>query len=447
MIDEKDAYVGARVTYDYKQKYLVDFTSTYTNGFRLAPGHMGSFAPSVALGWNISEEGFLKDSKTVNFLKLRASAAIQDIDPNLGVEWTPYKNSYQPDTYFSFADGTRGGSADNLRSVRLMRADNYGLTFERMKSVNGGLEGYFFDRFLYLDANVFANRYDGQVIRRSAQYPSWIGNNNPYENYNVTDYWGGEMGITLQKSIGKFYMQIGANILYADSKVVKRNELNGEAYQNQTGKSADAIFGLQALGLFKNTTEITSSPIQQFSKVKPGDIQYADVNKDGKVTSIDAPMIGNSQAKYSYGLTVVLKYGAFSVMATGDGRADYNYWLTGNYFYNQGNDKYSVEMLNRWTPATATTATYPRLSSQASTNNFQNSTFWLQNGNYFRLNRAQLTYDVPKKALQNWPAKEISLYVRGTNLNMWTAKQFQRQLNIGAEPNYRSYALGVNILF
>jgi hypothetical protein len=98
-------------------------------------------------------------------------------------------------------------------------------------------------------------------------------------------------------------------------------------------------------------------------------------------------------------------------------------------------------------PATAATASYPRLSSQASTNNFQTSTFWLRDGKYFRLNRAQLTYDIPKKILQNKVAKEISIYMRGSNLIMWTANQNNRQLNIGSEPNYRNYALGVNILF
>jgi hypothetical protein len=68
-------------------------------------------------------------------------------------------------------------------------------------------------------------------------------------------------------------------------------------------------------------------------------------------------------------------------------------------------------------------------------------------GKYFRLNRVQVTYDIPKKYLSHWPTKEISLYVRGSNLNTWTVKQYQKQLRIGSEPDYRSYAVGVNVLF
>ena len=447
LIDQKDAHIGLRATYGYKQKYLVDFTSTYTNGFRLAPGSKGGYAPSLALAWNLSEEGFLKGSETVDFLKLRASASIQNIDPNLGTEWTPYKESFQADVYYTYADGLRGGSSQNLRGVTLMRSDNYGLTFEQMKSVNAGVEGYFFDRLLYIDANVFTQRWEGQVIRRTSEYPSWIANNNPYTNNNITGYTGGELGITLSKTIGKFAFSLGGNMLYQESKAVKLSEIRNETYQYRQGRSTDAMFGLVALGLFRNETDIFDSPAQQFSEVRPGDIKYKDINDDGLIDSRDAIEIGNSQARFSYGLNFLVKYGGLSLMATGDGRSGYNYNLSGAYFWIQGNDKYSEEILNRWTPETAETATYPRLTSKASTNNYQTSTYWMQDGSYFRLNRVQLTYEFPKSLLRNCPTKEISLYVRGSNLQMWSTKSIQRQLNIGAEPDYRSYALGVNILF
>jgi TonB-linked SusC/RagA family outer membrane protein len=445
-IDEKEAHVGLRATYDYKQKYLVDFTSVYTNGFHLPPGHMGGYSPSVALGWNLSEEDFLKDSKCVDFLKLRASASIQDIDPtaNLGQEYRPYAESFQNGSFFNYNDGN---PPRQTRTVTLMRSANPNLTFEKMKSLNAGIEGYFFNRFLYLDANVFTQRWEDQVIRATALLPAWVGNNNPFVNYNTTGYSGGELGMRLMKSFGKFSVNLGTNFLYATSKVIKRNELNGFAYQNRVGKSADAIFGLKAIGLFQSATDISDSPAQKFSPAKPGDIKYADINNDGKIDSNDAIEIGNSQAKFSYGLNMVLRYGGLSLMATGDGRLNYEYMESGSYFIEDGNAKYSTEILNRWTPATALTATYPRMSSGTNTNNNQASTYWLQNGNYFRLNRLQLTLNIPKKLIQNWATKEISLYVRGSNLNMWTAKQYQRQLVIGGEPNYRSFALGVNILF
>lgn len=443
-IDSKTAWLGMRLNYDYKQKYMVDFTSTYTNGYRLAPGHMGGYAPSVAVAWNMSEEDFMKDTKCIDYLKLRASASIQNIDPTagLGTEWHPYWESFQNGSYFSFNQGTY-----SPRSVVLMRSANYGLTFEKMKSINAGLEGYFFNKLLYVEGNFFTQRWDGQVIQRTSIYPSWVGNNNPFVNYNATSYTGGDLRLTLSKAFGKFSFELTGNGLYATSKVVKRSEIWGYPYLFRQGRSADAIFGLVALGFFQNATDITDSPAQRFSAPAPGDIKYKDVNGDGQIDANDQVQIGNSQPKFSYGLNLVLKYGSFSLMATGDGATGFNYMLSGSYFIVDGNSKYSSEVLNRWTPATAATATYPRLSTKTNTNNNQSSTFWLEKGDFFRLNRVQLSWDVPKKMIQTWPTKEISLFVRGTNLNMWTTKQYQRQLNIGGEPNYRGYALGLNVLF
>ncbi len=457
IIDVKEAHLGLRLTYDYKQKYYVDFTSTYTNGFHLAPGHMGGYAPSLAVAWNISEEDFMKDSKGINFLKLRASATIQNIDPTLYTgnmnipltqEWHPYQESFvsSGSVYWNDVNTTRSTSVPLL-----MRSANYGLTFEKMKSINAGLEGWFFNRTLYVEGNFFTNRWTGQVIQRSQVgndvYPSWVGRNDSYTNYNETGHTGGELGVTVSKAYGKFSFEVNANGLYSTSKIVKRSEIYGEPYQYLTGRSADAIFGLVAEGLFKNTTEISESPAQRFSAPAPGDIKYKDINGDNQIDGSDRVQIGNGLPKFSYGLNLVLRYGSFALMATGDGWTDYNWVMGGEYFWVTGNDKYSSEVLNRWTPQTAATATYPRLSTTENSNNFQTSTYWLQNGNFFRLNRVQVTWNVPRKLIQTWPTKEISLYVRGSNLQMWTTKQFQRQLAVGGEPMYRSYALGVNILF
>ena len=446
VVDRKDAHVGLRVDYDYKQKYMVDFSSTYTNGFRFAPGHMGGYAPSLGLGWVISEEDWMKNCKgVVDFLKLRASAAIQNIDPALGTEYRPYGESFAWGVFYNFNDNS---PARQTRSVTLMRAPNYGLTFEKMKTLNAGFEGYFFNRLLYVDANVFQNDYAGQVIRKGTTlYPYWIGNMNPYENYNETRYRGAELGATLNKSFGKFSVQLGGNLLWNTSKVIQKSELYGYDYMYRTGKSADAIFGLVSKGLFQDATDIANSPKQKFSTAKPGDIKYEDINKDGVVDGNDQVQIGNSQAKFGYGLNLVLKYANLSIMAQGDGQQGFEYMNSNPYIWIQSSVKYSEVANNRWTPATAATATIPRLSSGGNSNNYQNSTFWLMKGDYFRLNRLQVTYDVPKKIIQNWATKEISLYVRGSNVWMWSTNQYNRQLNIGLEPNYRSYALGVNVLF
>jgi hypothetical protein len=104
-------------------------------------------------------------------------------------------------------------------------------------------------------------------------------------------------------------------------------------------------------------------------------------------------------------------------------------------------------VLNRWTPATASTATYPRLSSKSSPNNFRSSTYWLYANNLFNLDRVQLNVDLPKVLVQKIASKEMTIYLRGENLARLSKDAEKRQLNIGFEPRYTSYALGLKILF
>ena len=131
----------------------------------------------------------------------------------------------------------------------------------------------------------------------------------------------------------------------------------------------------------------------------------------------------------------------------GEGRSGYDYYQSGDYFWIDGNDKYSEVVWDRWTPETAAIATYPRLSSKASDNNFRNSTFRLKNGRYFNLRRIQLTYSFPEKLLSKTPLKGVDIYLRGSDLLMISKDARLRQLSIGSEPQYRNFALGARVMF
>ncbi len=83
--------------------------------------------------------------------------------------------------------------------------------------------------------------------------------------------------------------------------------------------------------------------------------------------------------------------------------------MSSNYYWVDGDDKYTDFILNRWTPTTKATATFPRLSSVSNSNNFQNSTFWLYENNYFDLQRVQLSYELPASAAKNALHEEAEL--------------------------------------
>lgn len=449
-VDIKYAHLGLRINYDFKKKYFIDFTNVISNSTKLIKGNRAGFSPAIGLGWVISEENFMADRKSINYLKLKASAAslntdVDIVNPSGGSNYLLYESTLLSGSSFQWNDALRTNS-----SVSVGRSANPNLFYEKVKDLNLGIEGFFFERMLNVDANLFYSKNSGKVTRRTSTYPSYLSNYIPFENYNEDSFSGGELGIILSKEVGKISFTLGANLLYATSKAVKRDESNQYDYQNRQGRPIDALFGLESLGLFKDLADITGSPSQKFGEVKPGDIKYKDQNGDNIIDQNDEIQIGNWQPRFSYGLHLTMTYKNLSLFMLGNGTLGNEGLIsesTIRYYWIDGNYKYSDVVLNRWTPETAATATYPRMSSKSNPNNFRNSSYWLYNNEYFTLNRVQLSYEIPKSLTQRFATKDVSIYVRGSNLMTISQSRDIRELSIGVEPQTRSYAFGVTMTF
>ena len=438
-IPSKHSHLGLRVAYGFRNRYMVDFSSAYVNGLKLADGNRGGFSPSLGLAYVVKNQDYTERG-LVNYLKVRLSGGIINTEFT-GTNYRLYENTLLQGNTFTWFDGAR-----NNRETLINRAANPDLTFEKMKNLNLGVEGSFLNRQLYIDANLFTTQHSGQVVQRSV-YPGFLSNYVPYENYNATGYSGAELGLTWSKSLGEFSFDLGTNLLFSQSNVVKRDEVWQNEYQERQGRPAYALFALEALGLFQDDADIQNSPVQAFGQVRPGDIKYKDQNGDGIVNQNDEIQIGNSQPRFSYGLHATIRFRNFTLFALGNGQSGADRYFSGQYFWVQGNDRYSEEVLGRWTPSTAATATYPRLSAGNSPNNFRNSTYWLYDNNYFSVSRAQLSYDLPQSVTGRWAVKNIGFYVRAMNLAVIGKNADKQQLRISGEPSYRSYALGARVSF
>jgi hypothetical protein len=234
---------------------------------------------------------------------------------------------------------------------------------------------------------------------------------------------------------------------YLQTEVVKTDEEWEFDYLYRAGKPVGAIFGLQANGLFNSTAEINGHPTQSFGQVKPGDIRYVDQNGDGIIDQNDETMLGSSIPKVTGGLNISFNYKNFTLfgLATGSGGHDRHY--ANSYYWVYGARKYSEAILNRWTSENASTATYPRLSSQASSNNFRPSSYWLYNNSRIAINRVQLNYDFPQAVSSLLKTQSMGMYIRASNLATIARNSERMEMNIGSEPQYRSWSFGIKALF
>ncbi|MDI9866773.1 SusC/RagA family TonB-linked outer membrane protein [Flectobacillus sp. DC10W] len=445
-----NANLGFLASYNYNHRYYVDLSTAYIHSAKLPPNNRQAFSPSVSLGWRLSRENFLKDSRIVNDLKLTASASILNTDLDIS-DYYLYQGFYTTaGSWYGWKDGT------GIQATESRRGDNPNMKFPRREEINIGIEGTFFNRLLSLNGTFFMNKITGNIIQASVLFPSYfttgwpVSSFIPYVNYNEDKRVGFDFSANLNKKIGDVNWNLGINGTYYQTTAVKRAELYENAYQNRQGKALDGIWGLQNLGFFQDDNDIKNSPSQTFGQVKPGDIKYKDQNGDGIIDSRDEVFLGKGGwfgAPFTMGVTLSAQWKKLTFLAMGVGRFGANAMRNNSYFWVYGENKYSEVVRNRWTEATKLTATYPRLTTLSSDNNFRSSDFWMYSTNRFDLAKVQISYDLTDILKMKSFVRELGVYVNGFNLLTFAQNREILELNVASSPQTRFFNLGVKALF
>jgi TonB-linked SusC/RagA family outer membrane protein len=437
----KQSHIGLQASYVYDQKYMVDFSSAYVHSVKLAPGNRGGFSPSLGFAWMISQEDFLSSAKAIDILKLRLSGGVINSDFPIG-GYFYYDNRYTTSGSYAWNEGGRSRSG-----VMSSWPSNPNLGYAKRNEVNLGLEGLFFNRLLGFEANLFYDVYNNLITRPATRYPSFYNDFIPYENFGAEEYKGIELGLSLNKSVGEWNFYLSTNILAVTSERTKVDEVYVNDYQYRQGRPSDATFGLEALGLFQDQAEIESSPYQTFGTVRPGDIKYKDQNGDGIIDANDEVYLRRFQAPVSAGLELKISYKDLTLYALGDGRSGSETFMEGNYYWVDGNKKYTDVVLGAWTPETKATATYPRLSSGTNSNNHRRSSYWLYNNDYFHIRKVQLTWNAPQGVANALQMKKLNIFLDGSDIYQFAKNRKIREIRVGNEPLSRTFSIGVRANF
>ena len=438
---ETNANMGLHLGYNYLHRYWVDFNSALVNSTKLPEGNRLGFSPALSVGWLLSAENFMAGSNTVDHLKLTASAGILDTDLDI-YGFYLYDNVYRSQGIFAWDEGIYSNSASTS-----VHGSNPNLSFGKRKEINIGLESSLFKKLLWIESTFFITRMDDLPTQRFSLYPNYFQTFVPYTNFNCNQYSGFDLKMNLNKNVGQINLNLGVIGTYVTSKVITRDELYADSYQSRVGKPEDAIFGLESNGFFMDENDITSSPTQAFGEVQPGDIKYIDQNGDNIINERDEVMIGRWWPPFAYGLNITLSYKNLTLFVLGTGSEGGYSMKDNDYYWVDGDDKYSEVVLDRWSEETRNTATYPRLSSQENNNNFRYSDFWMYSTDHFRLSKVQLTYNLPINAGNKTFIREFGIYVLGSNLYTLSANKDILDLNIWSSPQNRYYSLGIRAGF
>lgn len=436
---DRTTHLGGTFNYIYNNKYILDFSSALVSSAKLPSSNRIGFSPSLSAGWLVSREDFLKNSSVIDFLKVRASVGSLKSDLTIPSYYL-YEQTYNETGFMTWANALM-----QLRAIETQVEANSNFFYEVRKEANLGIEALLF-KSLGVDLNVFYESISDLVLQRRTAYPEYLGGILPYENYGENRYKGIELGLNWDKQVtSNFRFDIGATLTLLQTEVFKIDENYQYSYMYRAGNPISTIFGLEALGLFQDYDDIDNHiPEQTFGEVQPGDIKYKDQNLDGKIDLLDEVPIGKYTPDFFGSLSLRLQFKALTLFALATASGGDNGISNNSYYWVYGDRKYSETVLNRWTAETAETATYPRLSSGGNSNNFRTSTYWLYDNSRINISRLQLTYNITKPVLGT---KDLSVFLRASNVATFSKNRDKLELNVGAEPQYRALSLGIKVLF
>ena len=470
-----NANLGLQAGYDYMGRYFAEVALAGVHSARLAEGHREAFSPSFTIGWNLAKESFLEGS-SIDDLMLSASYSdlSEDIDVYKGNDSNNSNNYfylYEPN-WTTTGSGFSWNEGKSVSRTISTTGSNPSLDYIHRKEFSVSLRGSFFNKLLSTDLTFFNTDMDGFIVQNLTTYPSHLkglgaSSFMPAINNNIQNRKGLDFSVTVRKQLGQVHAQLGVVGTYLTTKWKKYDETIDPAapHKYTEGRPLDVIWGYRCLGFYgvedfdynAQTGKYTLKSGIPTSKIggdiQPGDLKYEDVNGDGILDSkdqVDLGKWGTYGSPFTMGVNLTLKYKNWTLFVLGNGQfGAYGMKNNGNsYYYMEGENKYSVNALGRWTPETAATATHPRLSTRSSKNNGASSTFssfWMYSTDRFNLRKVQLTYDFPQEMFDGKWVKALSVYLNGNDLLTISKNRKLMETNIGYAPQTRFYNLGVKV--
>lgn len=422
--------IAARASYAYDNKYLMEVNLGYNGSENFSKGNRWGLFPSIALGYNISEETFFTPLKdVVTRMKIRASYGLVG-NGEVGGQRFAYLSNVDLTGSPSFTTGIDMNTTLSGPSYR--RFTNNELTWEVGKKYNFGIDLMLLNRF-NLTFDVF--REDrSNIFQTKATIPSYTGvyGTAAYVNSAKVRNQGVDASIDFGHKFNKdFSMTFKGTFTYAHNEILKYEEAIGDyPALSRIGYSTSQQWGYIADHLFADNKEVVNNPSQMLGgTVEAGDIKYINQpNKYGKYDAVidqnDRLPIGNpTTPEIVYGFGPSLQWKGFDFSFFFQGVAKTSLFMRNLQPFGKITENKNVQTFianDHWSPDNQNIfAAYPRLTIDPIANNSAQSTFWMRDGAFLKLKNAEIGYTY----------KNMRFYLRGSNLltiskfDLWDPEQ------------------------
>lgn len=469
--------VFGRFDYTFKGKYLVNATFRRDGSSRFGPNVRYANFPAFGVGWRLSEEGFFRDNVTwITDLKLRAGwgqmGSQSNVDPNN--QFTTF-TSNPPRTNYDI----NGANTASVQGYTQSRQGNLDSKWETSETTNVGLDATILNGKLDFSLDVYRKDTKDLIVDqlRNGLEPQVT---KPRINVGTMRNTGFDISLNYRATVNKdFNFETGITFSHYKNEMTKLNDegsprviglerLSG-VMRTDKGHPISSFYGYVIDG-FYNSAADTVGAIMPTATI--GSWKFKDLNGDKKITADDQTFLGSPHPDFQMGFNLSANYKNFSFNA-------FFFWNQGNELFNY--TKYYTDMrvfvggvskrvlYDSWTP-TNTNAKLPALgvgTSNGLTSFTQgaSSSYYVEDGSYFRAKTIQLGYTLPKSLVNRVKLSNVKIYVQAQNLFTFTKYQgsdpdiqlisrdpfgvgdYYLGVDLGGFPNPKQYLVGLSVTF
>lgn len=434
----------ARVNYSYDSRYMLTASIRRDGASVLASGHKWANFPSVALGWSIHNEEFMKNVSWVEQLKLRAGWGVTG---NSAID--PYTTKgaiaalYYPSASSSTLGYTLYDSMLSSSSDRNITMANQELTWEKTTQYNVGLDFSILKGRISGVFDIYKSYTKDLLMAQSI--PSLLGYASTYNNIGKTENFGYDITLNLVPlRLNDWEWTVDINAAYTKSKITELTTGDDDLVNNWfIGEPIGVIYSYESAGLWQESDAAAMADFNaNGNHFEAGMARPVDQNNDNKIDASDRVILGNTTPKWTLGLNTAVSYKNWTLSAQLYGRfkfVDYGDapWVGG---------RYPVREYDYWTPSN-TGAKYTKPIYSEAGEDIYYQIVDIADRSYLKLRNVSLSYTFPEKLLRSTPISALKVYGQAKNLGSLFNKSEARDMDTGLAYYNRGFTFGVNVSF
>jgi TonB-linked SusC/RagA family outer membrane protein len=462
-----------RVNYSYLDRYLLTATLRADGSSRFGTGNKWGYFPSAAIGWNISEESFLKNINSISLLKLRIGIGVTG---NQGI--TPYSSIGQIGAFrYNFSNTTVQGYAP-------ISINNNALSWEPTLQTNVGIDLALLNNRVNITADYYQKTTSDLLLNATVPGTSGIAYYDPntnssqasfvYQNIGQVKNQGFELALNSQ-NVSTGLLTWNTILVYSKNSNQVLNLGNGvdriipninQPSVLQVGAPVGSFLVYQTDGVI-SAAEAGPNALTPQANKSAGGQKYKDISgpkgvPDGVISQAYDRVVIKNQPGLNIGLTNSFSY------KTAYGNIDFSFFLQSNIggkLYN--NNRATLElgtgyyngaktMLDRYSESNQATDVKEAYQDPAVTI----SDRFIEDASYLRLKNVTLGYTLPSLWTQHARIQQVRIYASAQNIVTLTnytgfdpeasfagQSLVNRGIDNGVYPNYKTVLAGVSLKF